>query len=180
MQTGTRWIGIAVVFAAVAVWPASQLAVAAAHEEGTLKLADRRLAPGTSIQIMGEKFARGSRLKLALVGVAGRFELGEVETDTAGAFTKSFDLATDLTAGSYRLVAIAPDGDEAASLTVEVLVAAQPAEEASMPNAGRPPTAEPLALDRAGSPWVTGGAVVGIIFAFVLGGFLLRRSQASD
>ena len=178
MQTGTHWRRI-VVFAAVAVWAPGQPPVAAAHEEGTLKLADRRLAPGTSIQIVGEKFARGSRLTLALVGVAGRFELGDVEADTAGAFTKSFDLATDLAAGSYRLVAIAPDGDEAASLTVEVFVAAQPVEQESMPDAGSPPTAEPLALDRAGNPWVTGGAVVGIIFAFGLGGLLLRRSIAS-
>jgi hypothetical protein len=38
------------------------------------------------------------------------------------------------------------------------------------------PTDEPLILDRAGSPWVRSGAVVGIIIALVGGGLLLRKS----
>ena len=159
------------------------------HPEGTLKLAERRLVAGSTVPIRGEQFAEHGKLELLLVGVAGRFRLGDVTADSAGGFAKSFDIPADIELGTYRLVAIATDDDEVASLNVEVLAAVPNADEelGHAEGAGHSedgehvenaePTDEPLTLDRAGSPWVRGGAVVGIIVALVGGGLLLRKSQ---
>ncbi len=138
------------------------------HPEGVLKLSDRHLVQGSTVRIGGEKFSRNGNLDLVLVGVAGRFTLGKVTADSVGGFESSFEIPADLEVGSYRLVAIASDGDEVASLNVDLL--GQPEAE---PTDGS--SAEPLAVDRAGRPWVTGGAVVGIVLALVAGGMLLRR-----
>jgi len=128
-------------------------------------------------------------LRLLLVGVAGRFQLGEVTADGVGGFAESLEVPANLALGAYRLVAIATDDDEVASLNVELLAAAPDADEehehageANHPDDGEhtdaaEPTDEPLSLDRAGSPLVTGGAVVAILLALVTGGLLLRRPQ---
>lgn len=144
------------------------------HGKGTLKLADRRLAPGTEIQLVGEKFGNQRRLSLSLVGPAGRVALGDVALDAKGGFTTSLHLPTELAAGPYRLVARATDGDEVAALDVEVVSVPAPAVTAA-PSDHDAPSAEPLPLSRARSPWVTGGVLVGIMFAFAGGVFLLRR-----
>ncbi len=146
------------------------------HPEGVLKLSDRQLVQGSTVQIGGEKFSRNGNLDLVLVGVAGRFTLGKVTADSVGGFESSFEIPADLEVGSYRLVALASDGDEVASLNVDLL--GQP--EAELTDGSglgekEGPSAEPLAVDRAGRPWVTGGAVVGIVLALVAGGMLLRR-----
>lgn len=147
---------------------------AVAHDEGVLKLASRNLAAGSTIRFAGEKFSRKTSLALVLVGTLGRFEVGKVQTDSAGAFTQELTVPADLRPGAYRLVALAPDGDEAATLDVTVLAAEESVVEEAGSDAG-PPTAEPLELERAGSPIVTGLAVLGIAFALVVGGALLRR-----
>jgi len=177
--------------ALVATVPAAAIARdAIAHPEGTLKLAERQLVSGSTVLIRGEMFAERGKLQLLLVGVTGRFQLGDVSADSVGGFAESFDVPADVDVGAYRLVAIAADGDEVASLNVELLAAAPEAVEengqegaASHSEDGEhaeaaEPTDEPLSLDRAGSPLVTGGAVVAILFAFVTGGLLLRRSQS--
>ncbi len=134
-------------------------------------------------------FAEHGRLQLLLVSVAGRFELGEATADSVGGFSRSFDIPANVDVGTYRLIAIATDGDEVASLNVELLAAAPQAgeengheEAADHSEEGEhaeaaDPTDEPLSLDRAANPLVTGGAVVAILFAFVTGGMLLRRPQ---
>ena len=138
------------------------------HPEGVLRLSDRHLVQGSTVQIGGEKFSENGSLDLVLVGVAGRFTLGRVTADSVGGFESSLEIPADLEVGSYRLVAIASDGDEVASLNVDIL--GQPEAELTDGSA-----AEPLAVGRAGRPWVTGGAVVGIVLALVAGGMLLRR-----
>lgn len=138
------------------------------HPEGVLRLSDRHLIQGSTVQIGGEKFSENGSLDLVLVGVAGRFTLGRVTADSVGGFESSLEIPADLEVGSYRLVAIASDGDEVASLNVDLL--GQP--EAELTDGS---SAEPLAVGRAGRPWVTGGAVVGIVLALVAGGMLLRR-----
>ena len=152
--------------------------LAAVHEEGVLKLASRALVAGDSLPLKGEKFTRSSPLTLALVGMAGRVSLGTVRSDSVGAFTASVLVPRDASAGSYRLVAIAEDGDEVASLDVTVSAAAA-ADLAAMPGHERmemeEPTGEPLVLDRARSPLVTWSVVTGIGLALIGGVVLLRR-----
>ncbi len=197
MSVYRNWIRhaltVSTLAALVAAVPAAAIASdAIAHPEGTLKLASRQLVSGSTVLIRGEMFAERGKLQLLLVSVAGRFQLGEVTADPVGGFAESFEIPANLALGTYRLVAIATDEDEVASLNVELLAAAPDAdEENEHAGAGAAnhsedgehaeaaePTDEPLSLDRAGSPLVTGGAVVAILFAFVTGGLLLRRPQS--
>lgn len=158
---------------AIAARPASGAPV---HEKGVLKLANRTVAAGDSVALAGEKFTRNAALKLVLVGVAGRFELGDARTDSAGRFERALLVPADLKAGPYRLVAVATDGDEVASLDVTIVEVVEAAEHAGHDMTAEP-SHEPLALERARSPWVTGGAWVGIALALVAGVALLRRPR---
>ena len=164
------------ILGALAVWPA----VAAAHGKGVLKLANRRLVAGDTLRLTGEKFPKASTLTLLLAGAGGRTRLAEVRTDTNGAFRSTALVPADLPVGSYRLVALASDGDEVGALDVEVVPAAAHEHE-MMEHAddASEPSAQPLALDRARSPWVTGAAVGVIAAALVVGGVLLRRPGAA-
>lgn len=192
-----RALIVASLVAVITSIPATVMAAdALRHPEGALKLAERQLVAGSTVPIGGEKFAEHGKLELFLVGVAGRFSLGDVTADSVGGFAKSFGIPTDLVLGAYRLVAIATDGDEVASLNVELL-AESPAPDKGpglsedegghvedghshdAESAEDAPTDESLILERAGSPWVRGGAVVGIIIALVGGGLLLRKPQGT-
>ena len=117
-----------------------------------------------------------ARLALTMEGMAGRVALGKVTADSAGAFTASLHVPADLALGTYRLVARAGDGDEVASLDVEVVAGAAAAAPADA-HAGHAPSAAPLALARARSPWVTGGALAAIVLALAGGVVLLRRPR---
>lgn len=156
--------------------------LAAIHEEGVLKLATRTLVAGETVPVKGGKFTGNSPLALALVGMAGRLSLATVRSDSTGAFAASVVVPREAPAGSYRLVAVAEDGDEVASLDVTVSAAAT-ADHASMPgHEGMEmdePSSEPLALDRARSPLVTWSVVTGIGLA-VVGGVVLLRRPAAD
>lgn len=192
-----RALAVGSLVAVITSIPAAAFAAdALRHPEGTLKLAERQLVAGSTVPIGGEKFAKYGELELLLVGVAGRFRLGDVTADSVGGFAESFDIPVDIDVGAYRLVAIATDGDEVASLNVELL-AESPAPDKGpglsedegghvedghahdAESAEDAPTDEPLILERADSPWVRGGAVVGIIIALVGGGLLLRKPQGT-
>ena len=194
MSVYRNWIRhvltVSTLAALVAAVPAAAIAGdAIVHPEGTLKLATRQLVSGSTVLIRGEMFAERGKLQLLLVSVAGRFQLGEVTADSVGGFAESLEIPANLALGTYRLVAIATDEDEVASLNVELLAAAPDANlenehagDANHSDDGEhaeaaEPTDEPLSLDRAGSPLVTGGAVVAILLALVTGGLLLRRPQ---
>ncbi len=154
---------------------------AEAHEKGVLRLVTREFPVGGSFRLAGEKFARGATLRLLLVGTQGRVELGRVRADSAGRFAGDLEVAAGLAAGAYRLVAIATDGDEVASTDVSVV---PPAAAPSCPLcrapgsnlAGHlaPPSGEPLALLRARSGAVTGGAAATIVVALLAAAVLLR------
>lgn len=176
----SHWLRRVLAVNVLAVGTAGMTAAATPmHPEGTLKLADRKLVPATTVRIGGEKFAEGGTLSLVLVGVAGRVTLGDVTADSVGAFTTAVDMPADLEIGAYRLVAVAADGDEVAGLDVELVAPPEEPEVDEEQPAVAEPTAEPLALERARSPWVTGGALVSILFALVAGGVLLYKPYGS-
>jgi hypothetical protein len=148
---------------------------AMAHEDGVLTLATRELAAGDSMRVGGEQFSRNAELTLVLVGTRGRVVLGEVSTDAAGAFSTDLAVPADLLPGGYRLVALAADGDESATLEVSVVPGSAPrAPPRTHDEDPAAPTAEPLRLERARSLGVTGGALLGIAGAVLLGVALLR------
>lgn len=148
---------------------------AAAHEKGVLRPATRELAAGDTLAVSGEHFTESAALELLLVGPRGRLPLGTVRTDSMGTFTARLMVPLEAGAGAYRLVAVAADGDEVAAVDVAVL----PARAAGPAPAAVPiveePSAEPLALDRARSPLVTGAVLAAAVAAALLGVSLLRR-----
>lgn len=166
-------------------WAAALLPVAApgqllAHEHGVLILASRSFAAGDTLTLGGIKFALGTPLTLLLVGTPGRFALGDVRTDSIGAFSLRLTVPSDAVAGPYRLVAVADDGDEAASIEVSILPV-RPAGPALAPAPADPhtvPSAEPLRLARAHNRIVTGGAI-GASFLFLLLGLQLVNRRWS-
>ena len=148
-----------------------------AHEKGVLTLATRQLVPGDSVETTGEHFGRGAALKIELVGIAGWTRLAEVRTDSLGAFRWTLIVSPDVPPGSYRVVAVAADGDEVASVDVSVVARASSAMPSHL-HEENGPSARPLALVRARSPWVTRGALAVIVLAIAGGAMLLRRSPA--
>lgn len=150
-----------------------------AHEKGVLTPASRELSPGDSLRIAGAHFTARASLTLALVGVQGSVSLAEVRTDSLGAFDATVFVPAPTAAGTYRLVATASDGDEVATLDVVVSapVAAHTPDAHVTAPAMAMPTGEPLPLDRARSPMMTGTVVAGIVLALAAGAALLRKSH---
>lgn len=154
------------------------VSVVAVHGKGALKLADRRLVAGNTARVSGEKFPKASSLVMLLLGPAGRIRLNEVHTDTAGVFRAAPVIPADLPVGAYRLVVLASDGDEVGALDVEVVPRTTPRHALEAANGSAEPSAQPLALERARSPWVMGGMLAVILVAVLGGGLLLRRPMA--
>ncbi len=148
-----------------------------AHEKGVLRLATRRPAPGDSVATTGEHFSRRATLKIELVGVAGRTRLADVRTDSLGAFRGALVVPANVSAGSYRVVAVAADGDEVASVDVSVVVRAATPISRETPEEPTP-SARPLMLTRARSALVTSGVLAVIAVALTGGVLLLRQSGA--
>ena len=159
------------------------------HPEGTLELANRNLVSGTGFALQGLKFHDDAELTLTLVGIAGRYELGKIRTDSEGAFTTSLTVSDTIVSGQYRLVALDAEGDEKATLNVVVLSTPPASDTHAEDDPGHAeegglmesamPSDEPMELDRASSTVVTGGALAGILFALVAGGMLIRRRRDS-
>lgn len=158
---------------------------ASAHDKGTLKLASRTFAAGDSLSVVGVKFSPSDEVTLVLIGASGRHALADVPTDSAGGFKRAVLVPGTLTAGRYRLIAEALDGDEVASLDVVVtppMVSVGATAVMNHPMAGMDhgtmdmamPTAAPVVLARARSPWVTGAAIILVLFCFAAGAALLR------
>jgi hypothetical protein len=159
--------------------------LAAVHEEGVLKPATRALTAGDSLALKGEKFTKNSSLRLQLVGVGGELTLLEVRTDSTGAFSTRVLIPVETAAGAYRLVAIASDDDEVASLDVTVAMADMAAEHDDMGGHDEmemadEPSAEPLALDRARSGLLTWGVGGGIAVALAMSVMVFRRKDPVD
>ena len=157
--------------------------VPAPHPAGSLKLASKTLRAGDSLALGGAKFATSDAVTIVLIGVTGRIELGEVPTDTAGAFQHTFFVPASTKEGQYRLVAEAIDGDPVAAVDVVVRPFDMNASMGAMPAGAIPegmpmdahPTGAPLQLIRAASPVVVWSARLFVIACALAGAVLLRR-----
>lgn len=154
------------------------------HEEGVLTLDRAEVRAGAVLEVGGSDFTPVTRFRLVLQGGLREYELMEARSDGAGAFLLDLGIPDTVEPGSYRLVAIAPDGDIAGSVDLSVLEAAPeaaeetaaPAETGPMGEAGQPsPSAAEIGLERSWSrvEWFVIGLLLGGALAF--GAALLRR-----
>jgi len=104
-----------------------------AHENGVIRLASKSLALGAELAMRGEKLPKNATLRLELRGALSTFALGTVSTDSAGTFQLGRSLPPDVRAGSYVVVAIAPDGDKVAQADLSITPAPAPDAMAAMP-----------------------------------------------
>jgi hypothetical protein len=161
--------------------------LALVHGEGQLKLDNNKLTPGMAVHLTGAKFAKNDPLDVLLAGPSGRVQLKHILTDSTGAFHDFIVVPDGLAPGAYRIVLVASDDDEVAQADVQVLAGSggdgKPADMAGM--AGHDmshmggASAEPLALPRARSPWVTGGAFATIVLALAIGAAAVLRSRSA-
>lgn len=97
--------------------------VGSAHEEGVIHLGTRTPLVGQELGMRGEKFSPDTVLRLELRGPLVTFPLARVTTDSIGAFRTTTSLPAEATPGLYAIVALAPDGDEAARLELAIIAA---------------------------------------------------------
>lgn len=97
--------------------------VGAAHEEGVIHLGTRTPVVGQELGMRGEKFSPNTVLRLELRGPLATFPLAQVRTDAAGGFRAASSLPAEATPGIYTIVALAPDGDEAARTELAIIAA---------------------------------------------------------
>ncbi len=149
--------------------------------EAVLTLGSSTATAGGTVRVSGDEFPSVTTYTLLLKGVLDDYEVGSTDSDSAGHFTLELKIPDDVRPGTYRLVALAPDGEEAASrdLTVEAPPADVDVEagNASHGEAGATPMprADELVIERrwSGFEWfVIGAALIGALAA---GASLYRR-----
>lgn len=161
-----------------------------AHGEGVILLGSKELQVGAQLPIEGKDLPKNTELHLELRGALEQFPLGIVRTNAEGTFTTTLAIPAEAGAGSYTVVAVAPDGDAAARADLLLTTAATPAgADAHAGMQGMPgmdmgeagpggATAEMMVL-----PVTTGVIEWVVILTFVgvsfLGGAMLLRSGAS-
>lgn len=101
-------------------------AEAAAHGEATLKSPVESVAAGASLTLDGDDFEPSEANRLILRGALQDYELGTASASADSTFTVQVVVPGDVRPGQYRVVAVAPDGDEVATLDMMV-TAASPA-----------------------------------------------------
>lgn len=161
-----------------------------AHEKGVIHLASKQLPVGGELVAHGEKLPKSARLRLELRGALATLRLGDVKTDSAGAFQFHVVLPPEARAGSYTVVALASDGDKVAQADLALTPA--PAASANVPMAemagheamvnapgdsARHPTAEPMnvPVETSGAEWV---AIFGFIgLGLAAGAGLLAQAR---
>lgn len=162
-----------------------------AHGGGVIRLASKQVPVGGTLALTGEKLEKNAQLRLELRGTLDNYPVGEIRTDTAGAFTTSIVLPPHVPAGSYMLAAIGPDGDVDARTDLTISAAGAPAAAGGM--AGMPgmgghgtqempgmhATGEMMALNRAtsGGEWAV--IALFLLLAFGGGAMLLAKSAAA-
>ncbi len=161
---------------------------AGALHEAVLTLGSSTAAAGGTLRVSGAEFHSLITYTLVLKGVLDEYEVGSTESDSEGRFTLELKIPGNVRPGAYRLVALEPDGEEAASrdLTVEPAPAdvdveageASPGEADAMPMPPMP-RADELVIERrwSGFEWcVIGAALIGALAA----GSLFDRGKAGN
>lgn len=105
---------------AVALW-AGSTAPALGHGDAVLEADRSSVAPGENVALEGTDFDGGDEHRLRLLGSLDEHDLGTVRADSTGRFTRRVTVPPDARAGRYRLVALAGDGDEVASVRLKVV-----------------------------------------------------------
>jgi hypothetical protein len=162
------------------------------HETGAIHLAANHIPVGGDIELRGEKLPKSEKLKLELRGILDTYPVGEVRTDTGGAFQGKFALPSGVPAATYTLVAIASDGDVTAraDLTVVAGAAVSTAVSTTTPAAGSSsmPGMPGMSSEASAAPMqipsTTTTAQWVVIYAIILlslasGVFLLRRAAGA-
>lgn len=111
----------AVLALVLAAATASPLTGRAVHEEAVLEAPASTVAAGGELRLTGREFAAGEEHRLRLVGALEEHDLGGVTPDSAGTFERSLRLPAEAGPGRYQLVAVAPDGDVAARLSLTLV-----------------------------------------------------------
>jgi hypothetical protein len=166
------------------------------HGGGVITLSTKNLAAGGELVIKGTKFSKSAPFRVELRGALRTVTLGQVRTDTAGAFEMRVALPREATPGQYTVVAVATDGDVAGRAGLVVIPGSAPAAQ----TAGQPGA---MGHDMGAMPGMPGGtageqhatadlmkvpvrttafewAVIGaLVFGSLAGGLaLLRASKA--
>jgi hypothetical protein len=179
-----------VAFAVLLALPAAALA----HEHGAIHLASSQVRVAGDVALTGEKLPKSTMLQLQLRGTLNTYPLQALRTDAKGTVQARLPLPSDVPAGAYTLVVLAPDGDVVARAELGITPAATastPAERSAMPAmaqgasmphmaqemSGPHATAEMMALDRSTSPgeWA---AIVALIALSAAGGVMLLRKAS--
>lgn len=156
------------------------LSIGAAHPEATLRSSRGEVPAGGSLPLSGEKFTGGESVRLVLRGALDEYDLRAVRPAEDGTFALDVEVPGTVRPGSYRLVAVAGDGDVVATLEVSV-VQALAGEHASaieetvdLSKQGTGPVAHataeemPIERSRAGLEWGLIGLLVGLAGAIGL------------
>lgn len=121
---------------------------ASAHEEAVLRSSRSAVTAGDTLELTGEDFGPGEVYELELRGPLRSYELPGIEPDSTGRIAARRALPRDTRPGRYRLVAVAPDGDQVASL--QLTVEARSEGEAAAGTAGGAEEPDPADRARAG------------------------------
>ncbi len=156
---------------------------------GVFHLASQRIAIGGQLELRGEKFQKGTDMKLELRGVLDNYPIGEVKTDAAGTFQVTLTLPPHVPTGAYTLVAVAPDGDITARAELSIIPSAQAAKPAMPGMPGMAPVAgmeqempgqhatdEMMAIDQSKSAAERIIVAVLVLASFGGGTLLLRKA----
>jgi hypothetical protein len=161
---------------------------ASAHETGAIHVASSQVPVGGTIDIRGEKLPKSQTIKLELRGILDNYPVGEVRTDTGGAFKAQLAVPPAAPVAQYTLVAIASDGDVTARTDLTIVAAGVAATAGSttassampgMPGmSGEMATKEMMHIDNTTTTgqWVVIYLLIGLSLA--AGIFLLRSSAA--
>lgn len=159
------------------------------HGDATLESPTTSVVAGELLTLNGSSFVPGQKHRLVLRGVLDEYVLGAVTAAADSTFAVEMRVPGEAGGGQFRVVAVAPDGDDVATLDLALTaapVARTEAAPAGQAGAGMDTPAEPTAAgggarteelviqrSRAGFEWSVIGLVVGL--AGGLGVGLLRR-----
>ncbi len=162
---------------------------AVAHEKAVLSSPESSVTAGGILTLRGSDFGKDETYRLKLTGALTEYDLGEVTADRAGVFSVEIQLPRGVRSGTYRVIAVAPDGDEVASLDLTVAGSSPPpgaeaehklAVQDTPEHSAQTPAARademPIQRPRSGIEWGIIGLLVGLSGG--LGVSLLRVSRA--